>query len=342
MRQSFLRRCGVSLALAGWGVASSAGPQIPHVREIDVYGAGKVTAARILREAKLQTGQPLPASKGDLEDRINAISGILRARVEAVCCEGADAILFVGVEQKGGPRVAFRSDPTGKSVLPENLAGDYQEFVEIVRQAVQQKASSDLVSSSTADAARGLEAKFASFTGDHMAELRDVLRNSEDPEQRAIAAAVIGYAPKKADVVADLQFALQDPDESVRSSALRSLKALAAAGARDPSLAVSISPTWLIELLNSLVLSDRLQAAEILVTLSDRHEAAVIDQMRARALPALAEMARWETLRYSLPPFLLVGRIAGLNEQEIHQRWSNGERETVIQKALARRAAGRK
>jgi hypothetical protein len=202
--------------------------------------------------------------------------------------------------------------------------------------------AAERVKISTANSARGFEERFASFTGEHLTELRDVLRNSEDPEQRAIAAAVIGYAPRKAEVVGDLQFAVQDPDESVRSNALRSLKALATAAMRDSSLGIRISPTWLIELLNSLVLGDRLQAADILVTLSERHEVAVLDQMRERALPALAEMARWETLRYALPPFLLVGRIAGLNEQEIQRRWSNGEREMVIQKALASPARRRK
>lgn len=322
-------------ALSVFGAVWLAGAQIPRVHDIDFYGTGKVPASRILREAKLQPGEPLPSSKGDLEERINGISGIQRVRVEAICCEGADAILFIGVEEKDGPRVAFRSEPTGKSVLPEDLAADYQQFVEVVRDAIQQKTSSDQVKLSTANSARGLEDKLASYTGEHMVELRDVLRNAEDPEQRAIAAVVIGYAPRKAEVVGDLQFALQDPDESVRSNAMRSLKALAAAATRDPSLGIRISPTWLIELLNSLVLSDRLQAADILVALTDRHEVAVLDQIRERALPALVEMARWETLRYALPPFLLVGRVAGLNEQEIQRRWSNGERETVIQKALA-------
>jgi hypothetical protein len=342
MRQPFPRRCGWLLALAVVGVAPAAAPQIPRVRDIDLYGTGKVPASSILQAAKLQAGQPLPASRGELEDRINKISGIQRVRVEAICCEGAEAILFVGVEVKDGPRVSFRSEPTGKSVLPPGLADDYQQFIDVVGQAVQQKVRSGEVDVSLANSARAFEAKFATVTSEHMAELRDVLRNSEDSDQRAIAAAVIGYAPNKADVVGDLQFALQDPDESVRSNALRSLKALATAATRDPGLGVRISPTWLIELLNSLVLSDRLEAADILVTLSDAREAAVIDQMRTRALPSLAEMARWETLRYALPPFLLVGRIAGMDEEEIQRRWSNGERESVIQRAYAKPAARRK
>lgn len=334
--QTIRRCCAWWVAFAVLGVASAAGPEIPRIRDIDVYGAGKIPAAQILREAKLQAGEPLPVSKGELEDRISKIAGIQRARVEAVCCEGADAILFVGVEERNGAHAVFRSEPNGKSVLPADLASDYEQFVDTVLDAVKQKANSDAVKLSTADSARAFEAKFAAFTGGHLAELRDVLRNSEDAGQRAIAVAVIGYAPKKGDVVDDLQFALQDPDDTVRSNAMRSLRTLALASSKNPASGVRVSPTWLIELLNSLVLSDRLGAADILVTLSDRHEEAVLDQMRERALPALAEMARWPSLRYALPPFLLIGRIAGLDEQEIQLRWTNGEREKVIQKALTK------
>jgi hypothetical protein len=51
-------------------------------------------------------------------------------------------------------------------------------------------------------------------------------------------------------------------------------------------------------------------------------------------------MARWDTLAYALPPFLLLGRVAGLPDAEIQRRWSAGEREPVIDKALGR-AAGK-
>ncbi len=182
--------------------------------------------------------------------------------------------------------------------------------------------------------ARGFEQKFNAYATDHLADLRAVLRNGPEPEQRAVAAAVIGYAPGKQAAVDDLEYAMQDPDESVRSNAIRSLRAIAVYAARDRSLNVRIAATWPVELLNSLVLSDRLQATDLLVTLTDKDNPAALEQMRDRALPALVEMARWETLQYALRPFLLVGRIAGLKDEEIQDRWSKGEREPVIQKAL--------
>jgi len=44
-------------------------------------------------------------------------------------------------------------------------------------------------------------------------------------------------------------------------------------------------------------------------------------------------MARWQTPRYALPPFLLLGRVAGFTDAQVQQSWQKGEREIVIQKA---------
>ena len=60
---------------------------------------------------------------------------------------------------------------------------------------------------------------------------------------------------------------------------------------------------------------------------------AALDLIRERALPALAEMARWKTLRYALPSFLLLGRTAGIPDQELQDQWQKGDRETAIRKA---------
>jgi len=46
-------------------------------------------------------------------------------------------------------------------------------------------------------------------------------------------------------------------------------------------------------------------------------------------------MAQWKELRYALPPFILVGRLAGMNEQEIQKAWTRGDRKAVISVAVA-------
>jgi hypothetical protein len=326
----------------------AAAAQAPRVGDINFYGLRKVAAAQILNTLKLQPGDRLPASKGALEDRIEQIPGVAMARVEAVCCEGPDVAMFMGIEEKGAPLPALRTAPAGNATLPQDLTDTYLQFLAAVtRAAVRGNAGEDLTAghSMMADPdARAAQERFAAFAADrrNLALLQNVLRNAAEPDERATAAVVIGYVSRKQEVVDDLQYALQDPDESVRANAMRSLKAIAVLAAKEPALGIRVSPTWFLELLRSIVLSDRVQSAEVLVTLTDRRDQATMDQIRASALPNLVEMARWKTLRYALPPYLLLGRVAGIADAELHQLWEKGERETVIRQALSQSGGSRR
>src|SRR3954449_8941063 len=88
-----VRLCSVMRSL-GLLFACCAFAQAPTVGAIDFYGLRSVSAERILAAARLKTGDPIPPSKGELEDRIAELPGVVLARVEAVCCEGPQAILF--------------------------------------------------------------------------------------------------------------------------------------------------------------------------------------------------------------------------------------------------------
>jgi hypothetical protein len=50
-------------------------------------------------------------------------------------------------------------------------------------------------------------------------------------------------------------------------------------------------------------------------------------------------MARWKTLAHALPPYLLLGRVAGLPEDQVQAAWSRGDREWVITQATAKKKA---
>jgi hypothetical protein len=333
------------LALAATLVVSAAA-QAPKIAAINFYGLRHQTEEKLLKVAGIALGAPMPASRGDLEDKLETVPGVVAARVEAVCCEGSGAILFIGIEERGSPHFDTRPAPGGSAVLPEDLVGDYRAYLIAVQRAAQRGAGAEDYSAGEphiADpAAVEFEARFRRFAADSVALLRDVLRNTGDPEQRAVAASLIVYAPKKTDVLNDLQYALQDQDESVRANAARSLRAIAVLARKRPELGLKVSPTWFIEMLNSLVLSDRQQAAEALVILTDESNTAALEVMRERSLGTLIEMARWKTLRYALPAFLLVGRIAGILDADLHRQWQKGDRETAIKQALAPLPKGRK
>jgi hypothetical protein len=317
--------------------------QVPHVGEINFYGLRKVTPEKILGAVKIKPGDLLPASKGGMEDQIEEIPNVVLASVQAMCCDGADVTLFIGIEEKGSPHAAFRSEPAGDVTLPQELTDTFRQFLSTVqRAAARGNTTEDLTAGHSImddPEARVFQSQFVTFATDNLDILRNVLRNAADAEQRATAAAVIGYAATKQDVVNDLEYALDDPDEAVRANAIRSLKAFGVLASKQPQLGLKISPTWFVQLLNSVTLSDRVESAKALVILTD-HSAngpghSAIGQLRESALPALAEMARWKTLRYALPPFLLLGRVAGMQDEQIQQSWEKGQREPVIEKALA-------
>jgi len=307
--------------------------QAPGVREINVYGFRRVAPDAVLRAARLRSGEPLPPSKADMEERIATVPGVLGAHVEAVCCQGKDVTVFVGIEERTGPHMVFHRLPAGIATLPQEMMAGYQEFLAALRQRARLAKPEPPTARDPAMAE--IEGKFTAFAAEHLAELRAVLHDDPDDGERAAAAIVIGYASDKNEIIDDLQYAAHDPDESVRSNALRSLRAVAIFAAGDPAPGTRVAPAGLIDLLHSTVLSDRLETVDLLITLTDVRDRATLAMLRTRALPDLVEMVRWESLRYALRPFILVGRIAGVPEQEIQQRWSGGEREQVIRKALA-------
>jgi len=311
--------------------------EAPRIGDIEFYGLRKVPVQKLLRALHLQAGDPLPPSKGDLEDKLEKISGVAAARAEAVCCESGKAILFIGIDEKGAPHLAFHSPPVGDAVLPADITATYQKFLEAVRDAARRGTTAEDLThghSLMADPdARALQEQFADFAAARLPLLRQVLRDSADDDQRAIAATIIGYAPDKKSVVNDLESALQDPSENVRANAVRSLTAIAVLARLRPELGIRVSPTWFVEMLNSIVLSDRTHAANALVTLTDQHGAEALDEIRSRAMGSVVEMARWNVLRYALPPFILVGRLAGLSEDQIQKAWTSGDRQSVIEKA---------
>jgi hypothetical protein len=316
----------------------AAAAQIPRVGDINIYGLHKLTADRVLSAAGVRPGTRLPASKGDIEDNLEKVPNVVLSRLEAICCDGNSVVLFIGIEERGAVHPSFRSAPSGNATLPPELIDTYSQYLSAVTRAAEQGQANENFTAGHATmddpAVRALESRFLAFAGDHVDWLREVLRSCPEADQRAVAAAVIGYATDKLKVVDDLQYALQDPDDAVRANALRSLSAIAVYASKHPEAGVRVSATWMVELLNSIVLNDRLEAAKALVTLTDSPNPQAIALLHERALPAVTEMARWKTLRYALPPFLLLGRMAGVPEADIRAAWQKGDREAVIGKAV--------
>ena len=90
--------------------------------------------------------------------------------------------------------------------------------------------------------ARAIQEGFVDFTAKHLSHgCATSCVTPPTSDQRAMAATLIGYAPDKKAVVNDLEYAMQDPDEDVRSSAMRALERHRGTGDQAAGTSVSIS-----------------------------------------------------------------------------------------------------
>jgi hypothetical protein len=306
----------------------------PSVGVIDFFGLNKVQPDRIRKTLGFQEGDPFPRSKAAVEEHLDTLPGVVESHLEAVCCDAGKTVLYVGIEERGAPHFDLRDEPEGEQILPEEISKAYRDFLTAFDTAISRGSTAEDLTrgySLMGDSlAREIQQRFPAMAKDHLLELRDVLRNSADEEQRAIATYVIAYAPIQSDVANELQYALRDSDPGVRANAVHGLMALGVYARLHPDAGLKLETTWLIEMLHSLSWSDRDRALKALQIFTDQRDAAVLSQLKERALPALVEMSRWKTLAHALPAVILTGRIAGWTDRQIDDAWSRGDRESVI------------
>ncbi|MDQ2710882.1 MAG: hypothetical protein M3Y24_01395 [Acidobacteriota bacterium] len=321
-------------------LAAGATDITPRVGLIEIYGLRKVSAQKVRAAIAANPGEPLP-SREDVEERIDKISGITGSRVEAACCAGSNMVLYVGVEERNAPHMDFNSPPNGDVTLPADLLASYRSFLDEVAESIRgRNADEDLTLgySLMADPeCRHIQQSFVPAVAANLDLVDRVLRQSVDPEQRAAAAYLMQYGPRGPHttkiIVDGLQYALRDNDDAVRQNAMRALRAVSVGAKLHPDDQVRVAPTWFIELMNSVVWSDRRDASQALVNLTENRDPESLALLRDRALPSVLEMARWHDLDQALPPFILAGRLAGLDEAAIKTAWINGDRDAVLKKA---------
>lgn len=319
----------------------------PRVGVVEVYGARRVPAERIQRVLGVAPGDPLPRSKGEAEERIEGIDGVVRANLEAWCCEQRGAVLYVGIQERGGTHFELRPAPADATIaLPEEILTAYEGFSAALERAT---AEGDLAEDLSRGhslmqnvACRVAQQQLASLAEIHERVLLRAAAEAADPETRAVAAYVAGYAPDKRAAAGALQLALRDPEPAVRRNAARAMKGIAYLALASGGQELRVEPTWLVEMLNSVVLSDRLEAAQVLAMYAERGDDGAAAQIRERAREPLLEMARWRHLPHALPAYWLLGKLGGVPEEEMKKAWEAGERERVLQRVEKQFRTGRK
>jgi len=313
----------------------------PRVGSVEVYGARKVSIQKIKIALGANPGDLLP-SREAAEERIDKLSGVVAARIEAACCESHGTILYIGIQERDSPHVEYHPAPTGAVALPLALDEQYRALLNTIPESIRGRNNDEDLTNGYSlmadEDCREIQKSFIPLLEQNLALVDHVLRESADPDQRAAAAYLLQYGPRgprsSKEIVDALQWALRDQDDTVRENAMRALKAIAVGAKLHPEQQIRIEPTWYVELLNSVVWSDRRNASLELVELTQDRNPETLDLIRQRALPSVVEMARWHDLDHALPAFILAGRIAGLDEKQIQAAWLSEDREDVLKKAL--------
>ena len=296
-----------------------------------------VSTGRLREALQIKEGDSVTPAVRDEVWRLEAIPGVERAAIDAVCCEEGKTTIYIGVEETGAPGLTFNPAPDGAVLLPAEIVRAYEAFETAFAEAIQAGDFAEDDSQGHAlmhfPAARAAQERFVHLASHHRAELTTVLRQSASQEHRAIAAQVLAYSPAKQLIVHELVRATRDPYSTVRNNAVRALALLAGFGQQYPDRGIVVPAEPLVDLLNSLVWSDRNKASLALMQISESRDSALLALLKARALPSLIEMARWKAPGHAVAAFFILGRIASLPDNEIFAAWEGDRRDGVLEAA---------
>ena len=344
--QTVCFRAALLIAVLGLSVASAqqASPEVP-IGTIDFFGLRKLSVETLRPALTLKPGDSLspgkrPASLDDTQRRLAAIPGVLQAQVNAVCCTDGRVSLFVGVLEEGGRTLTFHEAARGKVRLEPGVLEAGEAFEAALRAALQQGQAAEDDSQGHAIASdsglRAVQERFIAYARTGTPRLRKVLRESADANHRALAAQVIGYTEEKQAVVADLVFAMRDPDSRVRNNAMRTLVVFSAMTPAEKRSVVRVPYDPFIALLESQLFTDRNKASAALAQLTRNGDPQLLALLRREAMIPLVEMARWNDKGHALFAFSIVARMAEYSDDDALKHFFNNDRETVIAAALSR------
>ena len=311
--------------------------QTPLIGIIEVYGNRRVPDQAILTALQLHEGDPIPDDLDAIRRRLAAVPGVAETRVSGICCDEGRAFLSVGVREVGQAGLAFRPEPTGPDRLPREITDAGDTFDKALQDAVVRGAVEEDQTQGHAltkdPAVRAVQEQFVVFARRYFTRLRHVLRDSASADDRALAAQVVAYTTRKADIVPDLVRAARDPSPGVRNNAVRALALIALLEERNPSLGIYVPAAPFVDLLTSIEWTDRNKASLALLQLTASRRPDVLDAIRSRALIELVEMARSRSTGHAYAPFMVLGRTVGLSDDAINTAWERGNRAVVLDRA---------
>jgi hypothetical protein len=310
---------------------------------IEVYGNRTLSADAILKASQLKVGAPIDRntlSKATLINRIKALPGVKDVAIEIVCCDDKTGkeIVYLGIAESTDYLPVYRKDPDKGDRLPADIIGANELYFELLSEAIRQgRNQEDHVAGYALmkdSATRLQQLKFVDYARQYEQQLKEVLHNSGNAEHRAIATMVIAYDDDKEKVIPELLYATQDSDETVRNNATRALWILADYLPEHPEIKATIPAAPFIRMINSLSWTDRNKGSLVLSSLTQQRDKTLLSTLKKECLPALTEMARWNSKGHAFSPYIILGRIAGASDQRIFETSNDMNRKEAVQMIL--------
>lgn len=326
-----MRRTLAVLALLAPGALAQL--ENAHVGSIDFYALNGLDSNQLRAALSVRPGDKLlwPAVPNTIREELIKAAGRPYTHLSPVCCDRTGRwMLYIGFGAPGQDE-AHRPKPAASLTLPPELISLCDEFMATLPASLKHASGkpedySQGYSLSSYPPMRAIQLRMREAAVAGEALLLRVLLEAADDKQRIAASQLTGYTSHSPRQIEALLEASRDANATVRNNATRALGVLAAT----PEFARQIPAAPFVDMLNSPVWSDRNKGLMLLTSLTRSRDPRVLATLKARALPALIEMARWQFAGHAAGPIRLLGRIAGLDESELDKLAEMGDAGPVI------------
>ena len=308
-----------------------------RIGDIEFFGINRLDIGSIRASmSSVKDREVSPAEvnqvKATVRDAVRKVTGHSPTDVALVCCDARGmATIYVGLS--AGAEFRYKRSPSGTVQLPDQALRLYAATTRLDVEALQKNAVEDRSQGYALSLYPLLRAKqlaLREYALKHETLLHRVALQSADSNQRAIAADILGYARRSRTQISTLVSASRDPSEEVRNNAVRALGLLAQASA---AIAKGIPANDFIDMLNSGTWTDRNKGSRLMVFLTAKRDPRLLNQLRVRALASLIEMARWRDRLHADDARMILGRVAGLPEDQMMKLVADGEVEQIVSAA---------
>lgn len=260
---------------------------------------------------------------------VKQVTGKPPTEIAATCCDDlGKLIVYIGLP---GRPARYLPAPTGTAHLPASATSLYEQFLNVLGDAVREGVTTEDHLKGYALSAypplRAIQLRMRAYAVNHEPLMRNVLKTSGDEQQRVVASHLLGYARPSRSQLTALARASRDGNSEVRNNATRALGVLAESS---PQLAMRIPTESFIEMLLSGTWTDMNKASFLLSKLTRGRDRKLLAQLRQpEVLKRLIEMARWRT-GHANDARAILGRIAGIEETRLQQLVANGQADVIF------------